>query len=128
MMPRFDRRLLRARFAAAADRYDEVAVLQHEVESRLLESALSLQPEPARIVDVGCGPGRALALLQQRYRRATVLGVDLARPDRTTTPMPVELVIEFSTSGTLHPLPAVQLGATVAPAPDLIFQDGLEQP
>ncbi len=80
MMPRFDRRLLRARFAAAADRYDEVAVLQHEVESRLLESALSLQPEPARIVDVGCGPGRALALLQQRYRRATVLGVDLALP------------------------------------------------
>lgn len=50
------------------------------------------------------------------------------RPDRTTTPMPVELVIEFSTSGILHPLPAVQLGATVAPAPDLIFQDGLEQP
>lgn len=80
MMPRYDRRLLRARFAAAADRYDEVAVLQHEVESRLLESALSLQPEPQRIVDVGCGPGRALSMLRQRYRRGSVLGIDLALP------------------------------------------------
>ena len=76
----FDRRLLRARFGAAARRYDEVAVLQREVESRLLESALALQPAPARIVDVGCGPGRALALLRRRYRQAQVLGVDLALP------------------------------------------------
>lgn len=76
----FDRRLLRARFGAAAQRYGEVAVLQREVESRLLESALALPSPPERIVDVGCGPGRALALLARRYRRSTTLGIDLAVP------------------------------------------------
>jgi SAM-dependent methyltransferase len=44
-----------------------------------LEAALdSLEAEPARILDLGTGTGRAAFLLARRYPRAEVVGVDLA--------------------------------------------------
>lgn len=109
MNTRFDRRLLRARFADAARRYDEIAVLQHEVESRLLESALDLQPAPQRIADVGCGPGRALALLRRRYRQALAVGVDLALP---------MLRLARRAGGVWRDLPVLCADAAALPLPD----------
>lgn len=105
----FDRRLLRARFGAAARRYGKVAVLQREVETRLLESALALPVAPARILDVGCGPGRALALLRRRYRQSAVVGVDLAVP---------MLRIARKAGGLWRSLPVLCADAAALPLPD----------
>jgi malonyl-CoA O-methyltransferase len=76
----FDRRLLRRRFGAAADRYAALAVLQREVETRLLERLDELPATPKVIVDVGSGPGRATAQLRRRHPGALVLALDLALP------------------------------------------------
>jgi malonyl-CoA O-methyltransferase len=91
---------VRRAFGRAADRYDAVAVLQHEVEAQLLErlEILATPPEqllaqaraagiappfkaaPTRILDVGCGTGRASAALQKRYPKAEVIALDMALP------------------------------------------------
>lgn len=37
------------------------------------------EPEPATVLDLGCGPGNATALLAQRWEHARVTGVDSSR-------------------------------------------------
>ena len=55
----FDRRRLRHSFGRAAAGYSDVAVLQREVESRLLEQLDALgERQPLRILDVGVGFGK----------------------------------------------------------------------
>lgn len=76
----FDRRLLRRRFGAAADRYAALAVLQREVESRLLERLDGPSATPKVIVDVGSGPGGATRQLRRRHPDALVVALDLALP------------------------------------------------
>ncbi len=73
-----DKRKVRAAFDAAAPGYDEYAVLQQEVQQRLLERLDWIRLEPRRIIDLGCGPGAALKPLSKRYRGARVAGLDLA--------------------------------------------------
>ena len=77
----FDRRRLRFSFGRAASGYAEVAVLQREIESRLLEQleGLSITP-PARVLDVGSGPGRASAVIKGRWPKAEVIALDIALP------------------------------------------------
>lgn len=75
-----DRHLARAAFERAADRYDQAAVLQHEVESRLLERLDLMRLKPARILDLGCGTGHASAALLNRYKGARVVACDIAIP------------------------------------------------
>jgi len=76
-----DRAQVRRAFGRAAARYVEHAVLQREVGERLRER-LDGYPElaPRRIVDVGCGPGVALAPLAQRFPDAQIIALDLALP------------------------------------------------
>lgn len=76
----FDPRQLRRAFSRAAPRYAESAVLQREVEDRLLERLDFVEQAPARILDLGCGPGRAAAVLKKRWPRAQVIAIDLALP------------------------------------------------
>jgi malonyl-CoA O-methyltransferase len=76
----FDTRQIRRAFGRAAPAYAATAVLQKEVESRLLEQLEYLQRAPARILDVGCGPGRASAALKKRWPDAQVIALDLALP------------------------------------------------
>lgn len=76
----FDQREVRRRFARAAAGYDAAAVLQHEVEDRLLERLDLLGDAPARVLDLGCGPGRAAAAMKRRWPRAQVIALDPARP------------------------------------------------
>jgi malonyl-CoA O-methyltransferase len=80
MSPPFDPFQIRRAFGRAAPAYAATAVLQKEVESRLLEQLDYFDRTPARILDVGCGPGRASAALKKRWPKAQVLALDLALP------------------------------------------------
>ena len=60
-----DPNVVRRAFARAAARYDATAVLQHEVEARLLERVDELGIAPARVLDLGAGTGGGTAALRQ---------------------------------------------------------------
>ena len=77
----FDRHRLRHSFGRAAAGYAEVAVLQREIESRLLEQLGVLGDQrPARVLDVGSGPGRASGVIKGRWPKAEVIALDIALP------------------------------------------------
>ena len=68
-------------FDDRATRYDHgwLGRLHHDIAKRSLEIALSSQPHPRRILDVGCGTGYLLRLLATRCPGALELaGVDPA--------------------------------------------------
>lgn len=75
---KLDRRQARNAFDRAAASYDAAAVLQHEVGERLLERLELTTITPARILDIGCGTGRATPQLMRRYRGAHVVAADFA--------------------------------------------------
>jgi malonyl-CoA O-methyltransferase len=72
-------------FAAAADRYDEYAVLQREIGERLLAHLDFTKLAPRRILDIGCGTGYFTALLHSRFPRADIVAVDIAEAMVRTT-------------------------------------------
>jgi malonyl-CoA O-methyltransferase len=74
-----DDRVVRASFQRAAPTYDQHAVLQHEVEQRLLERLEFFSLQPQVVLDMGCGPGNGSRVLAQRYPQAQVLGLDWAQ-------------------------------------------------
>lgn len=77
----FENALLRRNFGRAAASYAQVAVLQREVETRLVEQLDFLEDrQPIRILDLGCGPGRASALMKKRWPKAQVIAIDAALP------------------------------------------------
>lgn len=76
----FDHHHVRRSFGRAASGYAERAVLQHEVEARLLDRLDYITTSPARILDVGCGPGSASKALKKRWPKAQVVALDLALP------------------------------------------------
>ena len=76
---RLDPRQARRAFERAARAGADAAVLQTEVERRMLERLDLVRLQPRRILDAGCGTGRGLGLLRRRYSRADLLGVDFAR-------------------------------------------------
>jgi malonyl-CoA O-methyltransferase len=79
--PLFDRRRLQHSFGRAAAGYAEVAMLQRESESRLLEQLEVLEARvPARILDVGSGPGRASGVMKGRWPKSEVVALDIALP------------------------------------------------
>jgi len=71
-----DKNAIRRSFDRAAPDYDRHAVLEREIESRLLERVEYLQDEPALVVDVGCGTGSASKLLAAQYEAANVIALD----------------------------------------------------
>jgi malonyl-CoA O-methyltransferase len=73
-----DRAQLRAAFERAAPTYDAAADLQRDVAQQLLARLDDVRLAPARVLDVGCGTGFCTYALARRYRRAQVVGVDLA--------------------------------------------------
>ncbi|GAB2500098.1 malonyl-ACP O-methyltransferase BioC [Arenimonas alkanexedens] len=77
----FDRRQLRRSFGRAAPNYAAVAALQREAEARLLEQLDYLgDRSPGRILDLGCGPGRAAGAMKKRWPKAEVIALDAALP------------------------------------------------
>ena len=71
-------------------------------------------PAPARVVDLGCGPGNVTALLAQRWPRAELIGIDAstAMLDRARRALPEA---RFEQADIRHWTPAE--------APDLIFSN-----
>ena len=80
MTPPLDAEQVRRAFGRAAKTYREHAVLQREVELRLLERLDFVPSAPARVLDIGCGPGRAVAQMRKRWKSAQVIALDLALP------------------------------------------------
>ena len=80
----FDHRQVGRAFSRAASHYDEAAALQREVGERLAEGLAYYEDKalgsrtPQIVLDVGCGTGHCTALLQQRWPKAQVVGIDLA--------------------------------------------------
>lgn len=78
MTAALDDREIRRAFDRAAPGYDEAAFLEREVADRLLERLEVIRTEPATILDLGSGTGRASEILKQRHRKAGVVALDLA--------------------------------------------------
>ncbi|HEX5314659.1 MAG TPA: malonyl-ACP O-methyltransferase BioC [Gammaproteobacteria bacterium] len=68
----------RAAFERAAAGYERAAVLQAEVQERLLERLELTTIAPRRILDLGAGTGRALGPLARHYPGAAVFAADFA--------------------------------------------------
>ena len=113
----FDTRAVRRAFGRAAADYDDHAWLQAEVRGRLLERLDEIEIEPGVVLDLGCGTGRGAAALKRRYRKAQVIGADLA------TPMVAEM--RRRQSGWRRPLHGVVADAARPPlarhSVDLVF-------
>ena len=73
-----DKNAIRRSFDRAASSYDHYAVLQREVESRLLERIEFQRIDPEFILDLGCGTGSASRMLTDRYPQARVMALDWA--------------------------------------------------
>jgi len=73
-----DKNATRRSFERAASGYDQFAVLQREIESRLLERVEFNRLEPAMILDLGCGTGSGSRALAGRFGQANVLALDWA--------------------------------------------------
>jgi malonyl-CoA O-methyltransferase len=75
-----DKRAVRRSFERAAATYDQNSVLQCEIGIRLMKHLDPIRIEPDRIVDLGCGTGMFFKPLSERYPKAQVVGIDIARP------------------------------------------------
>ncbi len=75
-----DKDQARRSFGRAAASYDEAAVLQREIGSRLLERLDLMKIQPRDILDLGSGTGQCIDGLFSRYRKARVVALDIAPP------------------------------------------------
>lgn len=66
------------RFNKAASHYDRHALVQYEIGHRLLKRLDCLVSRPHYILDIGSGTGRLTQILQARFPRSIVVGLDLA--------------------------------------------------
>ena len=73
-----DKRLMRRAFEHAARSYDQAAVLQREVNQRMLERLDWIKLDPQWVLDAGAGTGVSARALANRYPKAHVLGLDIA--------------------------------------------------
>ncbi len=73
-----DKRKVQAAFDHAASRYDEAAVLQHEVGQRVMERLELIKIKPQVIVDIGSGTGRLSSAVAERYPDSHLYSLDLA--------------------------------------------------
>ena len=107
MTPSLDPRQIRRAFGRAAKTYAQHAALQREVEDRLLERLEYVEGTPQRVLDIGCGPGRASSLLRKRWKSAQTIALDLALP-----------MLRRVHTGWRRPLARVCADARALPLPD----------
>ncbi len=75
-----DSRAVRQHFTRAAATYDDAAVLQKEIGTRMAERLDVVKLAPAAVLDAGCGTGDAIAQLAVRYADARHVALDFALP------------------------------------------------
>lgn len=73
-----DIQAVRRSFDRAAHGYDQHAVLQREIESRLLERIEFRRFDPGLVLDLGCGTGSASRVLAKQFPQASVIALDWA--------------------------------------------------
>lgn len=73
-----DRQRIRKAFDKAAGSYDEAAILQKEVCSRLLEKLDAMKFSPEWMLDAGTGTGEAVSALQHKYKNTQLVLLDLS--------------------------------------------------
>ncbi len=71
---------VRQAFSQSATSYDSVAVLQQEINSRLLERLQYIKYQPQTILDLGSGTGSGSRGLKKRYKHAKIFALDFALP------------------------------------------------
>jgi len=76
--PRLNKIAVRKFFNRAAKSYDSAAILQQEVQNRLIDRLQYMRHQPEAIIDIGCGTGMGVRRLQKTYPRARVHAIDLA--------------------------------------------------
>jgi malonyl-CoA O-methyltransferase len=76
MLP--DKRAVRRAFERAAEGYERSAALQREVGARLLAHLDPIRVAPARLLDLGSGPGAFFEPLAKRFAGAEIVAIDLA--------------------------------------------------
>lgn len=77
---KYQQQAVQKSFGQAAKTYDEAAVLQREVATRMLERLDYIKADPKRILDLGCATGEYSARLARRYKGAQVISLDIAEP------------------------------------------------
>lgn len=107
MTPPFDVTQIRRAFGRAAKSYIPNAALQRKIEARMLERLEYFSGKPARVLDVGCGPGHGSSALRKRYRSAQIIALDIAMP-----------MLRQVRPGWRHPLARVCADARALPLPD----------
>ena len=75
-----NKKLMIQSFNAAAETYDNAAVLHREVADRLLQRLDLIRLQPKSIIDLGAGKGYCLPLLKQRYVNSHIVALDIAEP------------------------------------------------
>ena len=84
-------------FSNAAKTYSRAAVLQHEVGKRLLTRLDLARINPKKILDLGAGTGLITKKLQDRYKSAEVIAVDISENMLKEIPAPIKtLCADFS--------------------------------
>lgn len=73
-----DKEKIKSLFSKAASSYDRHAWLPQEAGEKLLQMVSYNGNQPKNILDIGCGTGDLAILLGKRFRRAKVIGFDLA--------------------------------------------------
>ncbi|MFA9420688.1 MAG: malonyl-ACP O-methyltransferase BioC [Gammaproteobacteria bacterium] len=76
--PRLDKSSIKKSFERAAKSYDHAAILDEEVLNRLLDRLQYIRLQPATVIDIGCGTGKALNNLQKTYPKSKIVSLDLA--------------------------------------------------
>lgn len=75
-----DNRSVRRAFERAAGRYDELAILQKEIGTRLFARLEYIKMQPQSALDLGAGTGYFTAKLLRRYKKTQVVAADFALP------------------------------------------------
>lgn len=73
-----DRRAARRGFDRAAGSYEQASVLPRELARRMAERLDYVKLAPRAILDLGCGIGADLPVLEYRYPNASITGCDLS--------------------------------------------------